>query len=141
MPDLPATELGKLLKESGIRWKVTVVSACYSGGFIAPLKDDHTLVITAARADRTSFGCADENDFTYFGRAFFKESLPGAKSFDDAFAKARILIAKWEEEDFNAGDKASGEEHSEPQIHSPKPIRQYLQRWLEQLKSSTKPVH
>ena len=52
--DLPAAELAKLVKESGIRWKVIVVSACYSGGFIEPLKDDSTLIITASRADRTS---------------------------------------------------------------------------------------
>lgn len=127
LSDLPAAELGKLLKESGIRWKVVVVSACYSGGFIAPLKDDKTLVITAARADRTSFGCADENDFTYFGRAFFKESLPGAKSFDDAFANARLLVAKWEKEE---GDGLQ----SEPQIHSPQAAKKYLQKWWEQIK-------
>ncbi|MBS0308830.1 MAG: peptidase C13 [Proteobacteria bacterium] len=129
LPNLPAAELGKLLKESGIRWKVVVVSACYSGGFIAPLKDERTLIITAARADRTSFGCADENDFTYFGRAFFKESLPGAKSFDDAFANARVLVSKWEKEE--------GEElQSEPQIASPKAIRDYLQRWWAQVKGT-----
>lgn len=129
--DLKAAELGKLLKESGIRWKVVVVSACYSGGFIDPLKDERTLVITAARADRTSFGCADENDFTYFGRAFFKESLPGAKSFDDAFSGAKALVAKWEKDD-------GEEQQSEPQISSPKAIRQYLQRWREQVKGGAK---
>ena len=43
------------------------------------------MVITAARADRTSFGCADENDFTYFGRAFFNEALPASGSFFEAF--------------------------------------------------------
>ncbi|HEV7392919.1 MAG TPA: C13 family peptidase [Burkholderiales bacterium] len=59
---LSASELGKLLKESGIRHKVVVISACYSGGFIDAVRSDHTLVITAARHDRTSFGCSDENE-------------------------------------------------------------------------------
>ena len=124
--DLPARELGHLLKESGIRWKVIVVSACYSGGFIEPLRDDWTLIITAARHDRPSFGCADENDFTYFGRAFFKESLPASRSFQDAFAKADALVAEWEKKD------QPKEERSLPQIHSTAAISQQLQRWWAQ---------
>ena len=121
--DLPARELGHLLKESGIRWKVIVVSACYSGGFIEPLRDDSTLIITAARHDRASFGCADENDFTYFGRAFFKESLPLSRSFHDAFSKASALVAQWEKKDLPK------EEPSLPQIHSTAAIDAQLARW------------
>jgi len=37
-----------------------VISACYSGSFVDKLRNDHTLVITAARADRS---------ITYEGRA------------------------------------------------------------------------
>lgn len=58
------------LDKSGIRWKVIVISACYSGSFIPALQDDNTLIITASAADRTSFGCENEADYTYFGRAF-----------------------------------------------------------------------
>jgi hypothetical protein len=119
---LRAQELGRLLKESGIKWKVVVVSACYSGGFIDPLKDDGTLVITAARRDRRSFGCADENDFTHFGRAFFKEALPGAQSFQQAFTRASSLVGEWER-------KEAGNDRSLPQIHSPAPIEAHLKRW------------
>jgi hypothetical protein len=96
LPALGAKELGAILAASGIRWKVVVVSACYAGGFIGPLKDDGTLVITAARHDRSSFGCADENDFTYFGRAYFKEALPKSRSFQAAFTQADKLIDEWE---------------------------------------------
>jgi Peptidase C13 family len=49
-----------LLKKSGIRWKVVVISACYGGGFIDPVKDDTTLVITATRHDRRSFRRAEK---------------------------------------------------------------------------------
>ena len=56
---LRASRLGEMLRESNIRWKVVVVSACYGGGFIEPVKGTRTLVITAARHDRRSFGCAD----------------------------------------------------------------------------------
>jgi hypothetical protein len=139
--NLEAKELGKLLKESGIRWKVVVVSACYSGGFIDPLKDDHTMVITAARHDRTSFGCADENDFTYFGKAFFKESLPKSTSFIDAFNKAKALVREWEDEDAKKNDQAESngdskgdkksedDSHSEPQIYHTKLVDEYLKEW------------
>ena len=125
--DLPARELGHLLKESGIRWKVIVVSACYSGGFIDPLRDDSTLIITAARHDRASFGCADENDFTYFGRAFFKESLPASRSFQDAFSRAATLVAQWEKKDLPK------EEPSQPQLQSTAAINAHLQRWWAEL--------
>jgi hypothetical protein len=99
---------------------VVLVSACFSGGFIDPLKDDGTLVITAARRDRRSFGCADENDFTHFGRAFFKEALPEAKSFQQAFKKASALVGEWERKE---------DERSLPQIHAPKAIGAHLERW------------
>jgi hypothetical protein len=149
LADLRADELARLLKESGIRWKVVVVSACYSGGFVAPLKDDHTLVITAARHDRASFGCSDENDFTYFGRAFFKEALPQSASFQDAFRRAEKLVAQWEADDMEkdnadkqAGDAATAaakkagddEYRSLPQMVSAAPIDNHLKQWWKQLR-------
>lgn len=135
---LPARELGQLLKESGIRWRVVVVSACYAGGFIDHLQDEHTLVITAARHDRQSFGCADDNDFTYFGRAFFHDALPRSQSFEEAFRKAEVAVREWELKETAAAQDsaadASGEDvFSLPQISAPRPISQHLQRWWAQL--------
>ena len=131
--NLGAKELGAMLKESGIRWKVVVVSACYSGGFIEPLQDAHALVMTASRADRRSFGCADENDFTYFGRAFFKESLPNSRSFTDAFQSAKALVQKWEDDDFKQVSKTEENSHSEPQISTTPAIEAHLRRWRSQM--------
>ena len=135
LPDLSAADLGRLLRESGIRWKVVLISACYSGGFLEPLKDDNTLVITAARHDRQSFGCADENDFTYFGRAYFEKALPQASSFEDAFRKAEGIVREMELQGPGApaaGGKPASAEHSLPQMHSAGPIEQQLQRWWAQ---------
>lgn len=136
LPDLSAAELGRLLRSSGIRWRVIVVSACYSGGFIDALKDDGTLVITAARHDRTSFGCADENEFTYFGRAFFKEALPQAASFQDAFRKAELIVREMELRELKAPavKKPTEVDHSLPQMHAPDPIARHLLRWWAQLR-------
>ena len=120
-------ELAEILDESRIRWKVILVSACYSGGFVDPLKSETTMVITAARADRTSFGCADENDFTYFGRAFFKEALPASSSFFEAFGKAQLLVDEWERK-----DKTPERERSLPQIYSPVTLSEHLKRWWAQ---------
>ncbi|MEB0135959.1 C13 family peptidase [Actimicrobium sp. CCC2.4] len=133
LPGLQASELALLLKQQQIRWKVVVVSACYAGGFIAPLKDDRTLIITAARQDRSSFGCADDNDFTYFGRAFFKESLPKSDSFDEAFRLSDKLITSWELRDRQTAPKGEIIPHSYPQISSPAAIMAYLARWRAQL--------
>ena len=91
--DLTDEDLAEALSDSGIKWRVIVISACYAGGFIDPLKDPRTIVITAAAADRTSFGCSNDADLTYFGEAFYRDALPEARSLRDAFEKAKSAIA------------------------------------------------
>ncbi|WP_277052664.1 C13 family peptidase [Zestomonas thermotolerans] len=120
LADLPAAELAELLAPLRERDKVVVISACYSGGFLPGLKDERTLVITAARADRVSFGCSEENDFTYFGKAFFGQALNETDDLERAFQRARELIAERERSD--------GFEPSEPQIWAPQGV---LQRWRQ----------
>lgn len=83
---------------SGIRNRVIIVSACYAGGFVPPLQDDNTLVIAAAAADRNSFGCDNESDWTYFGKAYFDEALRHTTSFARAFEDAKPVIAERERE-------------------------------------------
>lgn len=96
LPDLPAAQLAELLNASGIGKRIVVVSACYSGGFVPALQGPTSWVITASRADRASFGCADGNDFTYFGRALFEQALPQSHTLSEAFARARQLVRQWE---------------------------------------------
>jgi hypothetical protein len=91
--DMTDEDLAEALSDSGIKWRVIIVSACYAGGFIDALKDPRSIVITAAAADRTSFGCSNDRDLTYFGEAFFRDALPDARSLRDAFDKARSAIA------------------------------------------------
>jgi len=130
--NLPAKELGSLLAATGVRWKVVVVSACYAGGFIDFLKDDSTFAIAAARRDRRSFGCADENDFTYFGRAYFKDALPESDSFEQAFHKAETLVSEWEERDQTAAGKKDEASNSYPQMYETPAIEAYLKTWRKQ---------
>jgi hypothetical protein len=115
---LDPAELRQALDESGIKWRVIIVSACYSGIFIEPLKTDDTLIATASDAEHTSFGCADDRDLTYFGEAFLKDSVPTTASLEAAFKKAADLIQHRE-----------GAEHldpSHPQLYVGPAIRQRL---------------
>jgi Peptidase C13 family len=91
--DMTDEDLAEALSASGIKWRVIIISACYAGGFIDALKDPRTIVITAAAADRTSFGCSNDRDLTYFGEAFFRDALPEARSLRDAFDRAKSAIA------------------------------------------------
>jgi hypothetical protein len=88
--------LRKLLDDAGIRWRIIVISACYSGGFIKALEDEQTLVLTAAQADRTSFGCGHRSDATYFGEALFEQGLAKSDSILGAFELAKKRIAERE---------------------------------------------
>ncbi|MES2073949.1 MAG: C13 family peptidase [Pseudomonadota bacterium] len=97
--ELDPQRLRKILDESGIKRRVIVVSACYSGGFVDALKNEDTLVITSSAPDKTSFGCSNEADFTYFGKAYFEDALEKTDSFIEAFELAKPLIAARENED------------------------------------------
>jgi len=119
LESLTPARLRALLDESGIRFRVIVVSACYSGGFVQALANPDTLVITASRADRPSFGCRDGSQWTDFGRAYFKEALPATGSFEGALRRARELISKREAE--------QNLTPSDPQIFVGQGIRERLQ--------------
>jgi len=106
--DLTPERLKEVLAGSKVRHRVVIVSACHSGAFVPALESKETLVITAARADRTSFGCSNEREWTYFGDAFFNHALRRTRSLVEAFDLARAEIIGWEKRD--------GLTPSEPQI-------------------------
>ena len=54
---------------------MALISACYSGVFVDPVGAPNRIILTAAREDRTSFGCSDDADFTHFGGAFLRDAL------------------------------------------------------------------
>lgn len=116
-----ATDLPGILAEHPFKWKVVVVNACYSGGFIPPLRGPGTLVMTAARSDRSSFGCGSESQITYFGHAWLVDALNRTDHFVTAFQQARREIASWEKQDqFTPSD---------PQIYVGKGIAAELAAW------------
>ncbi|WP_245315855.1 C13 family peptidase [Bradyrhizobium neotropicale] len=93
---LTPSRLAEMLGATGVRHKVVIISACYSGVFIPRLANPDVLVITAADAAHPSFGCEDKAKWTYFGDAFFNVALRRAESLTDAFAGARALVRKRE---------------------------------------------
>jgi hypothetical protein len=93
---LTPSRLGDMLAGTGVRHKVVVISACFSGVFVPRLASPDVLVITAADADHPSFGCQDKAKWTYFGGAFFNVALRKAGSLKDAFIEARSLVRKRE---------------------------------------------
>lgn len=118
LAQLTPTALARMLGDSGIKWKVLVVSACYSGGFVEPLKDANTVVITAADARSSSFGCESGRDFTYFGRAYFDDALARTFSFTEAFEAAKRTVTEQE--------RAERLAPSSPQIFIGNAMRQKL---------------
>lgn len=96
LSELTPQEVAATLNNEGIKNRIVIVSACYSGAFVPPLANDDTIVLTASDAEHTSFGCAPERDWTYFGDAFFRQSVHPGRDFQQAFENARVLIQGWE---------------------------------------------
>jgi hypothetical protein len=101
-------DVKRLLDQTRAQHRVVIVSACYSGVFARELADPRTLVITAAAADKPSFGCRDGATWTYFGDAFFNKALRGERRLDVAFERARGLVTQRE--------RREGFDPSNPQI-------------------------
>ena len=129
--ELTPQQLKAWLDEAGIRNRVISISACFSGSWIAPLADEHTLVMTAADADHTSYGCGSRSELTFFGRAMYDEELRSRTlSFEQAHAAVRPVIERREQE---AG-KTDG--YSNPQISVGAGIREPLRRLQARLLQS-----
>lgn len=95
---LRPTHLSTLLSQANIRNRVVIVSACFSGAFIGPLMTDNTVIMTAAAPDRSSFGCQPQNNWTFFGDAYFNRSVREHGDMIGSFDRAKRLISQWERE-------------------------------------------
>ncbi|RXE08863.1 peptidase C13, partial [Xanthomonas perforans] len=107
--------------DAGIDNRIIVLSACYSGGFIPALRSPQTLILTAARADRPSFGCGNTSNATYFGQAWLIDAM---NQSDDPLAAFDIAKAA-----ITAREKQEGELPSLPQQSLGKRIAPVLARW------------
>ena len=90
------TRLWTTLSTLGIQNRLLLVSACFAGVFVPLLASDTTAILTAASADRTSFGCQADQDWTFFGDATINHALRKPQPFAAAAAEATGLIGGWE---------------------------------------------
>ena len=120
---LSPSRLGLVLGELGIRRRIVLLSACYAGVFVPYLGSPDTAIVTAASAERTSFGCQADNDWTFFGDALVNNALRKPAALATAAAEAQRLVAAWE------GQGAIDE--SLPQVH----IGDGVAAWLPALEA------
>lgn len=88
--------LWTMLGGLGIDRRMLLISACYSGVFVPLLANDDSVVITASSADRTSFGCQADSDWTFFGDALINNALRKPQPIAAAAAEAVRSIGAWE---------------------------------------------
>jgi len=81
----------------GSKPTVVVMSACFSGIFVPALAGPNRMVFTAARPDRTSFGCGNDFKYTFFDQCFL-ESLPASGDFPDLAAATTGCVARREQQ-------------------------------------------
>lgn len=85
--------LGRILDETcGPRPTVVIMSACFSGVFVPALAQPNRMILTAARPDRTSFGCGQDNKYPYFDDCML-QSTGQAKDFPTLAATIRQCVA------------------------------------------------
>jgi hypothetical protein len=93
-PDKMAAVIGNAC---GSKPSVIVMSACFSGQFVPKLEGDNRVVITAARPDRTSFGCGESDHYTFFDDCFLR-ALPLTGDFALLGGKVQECVAFREEQ-------------------------------------------
>lgn len=101
-------QLSAQLAERKFQNRLIILQACFAGQFVPALAAPRSVVVTAASAMRSSFGCTAENDWTFFGHALVNQALRQPDSFVRQFRRAFVTIYGWE--------KKLGIEPSDPQI-------------------------
>ncbi|MFC3070820.1 C13 family peptidase [Phenylobacterium soli] len=81
----------------GKRPTVVVISACFSGVFVPTLARANRMVLTAARPDRSSFGCGEADKYPYFDDCFL-QSMKGARDFTGLGRAVQACVAAKEAE-------------------------------------------
>lgn len=79
----------------GNRPTVVIISACFSGVFVPALADTNRMVLTAARPDRSSFGCSESDKYPYFD-ACMLQVMPDSHDFVALGPKVQACVAQRE---------------------------------------------
>jgi Peptidase C13 family len=97
-PHVSPGVLNQWLAELRGKSTLLLLSACYSGSFIEPLRNPNRVILAAASKDRSSFGCQFHSDNTYFIDALLNQpSLPD-RSVVQLMDQAKITVERKEKE-------------------------------------------
>ena len=96
MASITPKQMREWLDRHGIRNRLLILSACFSGIFVPGLQTSNSVIVTAAARDRISFGCFADNDWTFFGDAMINHALRKPQSLGAAYAEATALVSEWE---------------------------------------------
>ena len=99
---------------------VVFVAACFSGVFVPALEQPGRFVMTAARPDRPSFGCGDNDHYTFFDNCWL-DNVGGVGDFG-SLAKAILACVSRKEAEIHAFP-------SEPQLAIGAQIAAAMPRW------------
>jgi hypothetical protein len=71
---------------------VVLVSSCYSGIFTeGVMRKPNRVILSAAREDRTSFGCSVENDFTYWDGCLI-DNVPKTDNWESLYGLVQRCV-------------------------------------------------
>ena len=76
---------------------VVMVSACYSGQFIQPLHADNRIIMTAASAQRPSFGCSEAQEYTFWDGCVI-DHFERSNTWENLYANVKQCIAQKEQQ-------------------------------------------
>ena len=93
------SQLAAMLDHRGAKNRLLILQACFSGQFVHALKNPSTIIVTAAAADRSSFGCQAGNDWTFFGDALVNHAFRQPLPLDIQVQRAIALIGAAEDRD------------------------------------------
>jgi hypothetical protein len=123
--------LDRLLQDAcAERPTIVFVSACYSGVFVPALAAPNRMVLTAARPDRSSFGCGEDDVYPFFDDCVL-QAWPRSADFLALAAQVRGCVARRERE-------LQLQPASEPQLYAGGQIRALLP--LLQLPAARRPA-
>jgi len=116
----PSSMAAMIDNACGSRPTVVFVAACFSGVFVDALSGPNRFVMTAARPDRPSFGCGDNDHYTFFDNCWL-DSIGSTGDFSGLANSIRACVSTKEHQ--------IGALPSEPQLQIGANIAGELPRW------------
>jgi len=125
LENISADKLGSLLASLAVKNKIVMVSSCFAGGFIKPLKDNGTMAIVASGKNKAIFTCGGIKASSEFTHTFFNDYFTQSADFYQAFEDTRDKLATLEQQ--------LGYAPSAPLIFRPRAMISVMEAWRNQL--------